>query len=131
MAADAAGAPAPARPPAPFSSSSSSSPELLSSGSPDARRFAARAILACINRISSDCFSITASYFAIRRSSSCVVRRRFTTGVLGSSFACVPKRSVDSDSRRFSGDGEQHTTSAVRALPPSDSCSKRVSFESR
>ena len=81
--------------------------------------------------MTSPCLSMTASALSSNRSSSCVVRTRFTTGALGSSLACVPKRSVESDSSKFSGDGEQQTMSTVRALPPSESCSSRVSLLSR
>ncbi len=45
-------------------------------------------------------------------------------------LARAPKRSVLSVSCALNDEGEQHTTSAVRALPPSDSWSTRVSLES-
>jgi hypothetical protein len=45
-------------------------------------------------------------------------------------FALVPKRSVDTVCSRLDEHGEQQMMSAVRALPPRESWSRRVSLRS-
>lgn len=45
-------------------------------------------------------------------------------------LARMPKRRLDSVSASLSREGEQHRMITVRAVPPSESCSTRVSLES-
>ena len=45
-------------------------------------------------------------------------------------FARQPKRRLDSVSASLYSEGEQQMMSTVRAVPPSESCSTRVSLES-
>jgi hypothetical protein len=68
-------------------------------------------------RMTSCSFSSSASF------SSAALRSLFARGVFTMRLARTPNRSVDMVSSRFSRAGEQFTTSDVRELPPSDSCS--------
>ena len=53
------------------------------------------------------------------------------TGRLVMLATCEANCSELSDSSRSAADGERHTMSNVRALPPNVSCNNRVSFESQ